>query len=242
MKHWTAFLVATNASGMATWWSSPVPFRSHLAMDYTYDVFISYRRQRNKSEWLIEHFLPLFEEYLSDSIILTCGRRPRKLFFDQTDVNPNLRQFEQRLGGIDVGANWRLALRNAIKLSCCMLGVWSPGYFLSEWCCVEWNSFARRQQLDTRVIVPISVHDGQSFPQAARDMNYLDLSSYMIVGEGFRKSEKYVTFQETLKNLADSVAHAVKSAPTFADWPVDETVAVDVPKPIELPSFAHGSK
>jgi len=44
-------------------------------MDYAYDVFISYRRSRNKSEWLIEHFLPLFEDYLRDEIIAQCKRQ-----------------------------------------------------------------------------------------------------------------------------------------------------------------------
>jgi hypothetical protein len=213
-------------------------------MAYTFDVFISYRRQRNKSEWLIEHFLPLFEEYLSDEIIAICGRPPQDIFFDQAKINPELRQFDNRLGGIEPGADWRMALADAIRQSRCMVGIWSPGYFLSEWCCVEWKSFeARHQQTQLQTIVPLSVHDGKTFPPEARKPNIVDLSDYMIVGEGFRKSEKFVTFQDHVKLFARSVANTINSAPAFSTWPVeDNTPAAAALDTISLTTFANATK
>src|SRR5262245_22805354 len=121
-------------------------------MDYTYDVFISYRRSRNRSEWLIDHFLPIFDEYLRNEIIEQCARSPRKIFFDQAEINPALRQFEDT-SGIEPGVQWRTALGVAIQQSCCMVGVWSPDYFYSKWCLAEWESFRMREKRTNLVTI-----------------------------------------------------------------------------------------
>jgi hypothetical protein len=212
------------------------------AVDYTYDVFISYNRQRNKSEWLIDHFLPLFEEYLSDEIISQVRRQPRKIFLDQAEVNPSLRQFEQRVTGIEPGAVWQDVLRKAIARSCCMLAVWSPGYFMSKWCLEEWTIFTKREkETQTIAIIPLSVHDGVAFPEEARARNIVDLSDYMIVGEAFRKNQRFVQFQDTLKALAHAVAAAIRNAAPYT--PHSNSASVEVPevpepKPIGLTTFA----
>jgi hypothetical protein len=208
-------------------------------MDYTYDIFISYRRSRCKSEWLIEHFLPLFEEYLANEIMAQCQRLPRKIFFDQAEINPALRHFEESVNGIEPGANWRLALHDAIQQSCCMVGVWSPDYFFSEWCLAEWKTFKVRQLKTNRItVVPFSVHDGTTFPAEARGANIVDLNDYMIVGEGFRKTEQYVAFQQALKNFARNVAAIIKQSPPFESWTGPELVTPPVAPPIGLTTLA----
>jgi len=208
-------------------------------MDYSYDIFISYRRSRNKSEWLMEHFLPLFQDYLNDEIIDQCGREARKIFLDQTEVVAELRQFEEGIHGIEPGLPWRTALSRAICESRCMVGLWSPDYFFSEWCQIEWKSFeARRQKTNRATIVPISIHDGKSFPAEAQSLQMINLNDYLIVGEGFRKSEKYVDFQDKLKNLAKRVAGTVKQAPPFEQWTVITLQPPPAPPTIGLTTLA----
>jgi len=209
-------------------------------MAYEYDVFISYRRQRLKTEWLVDTFLPLFEDNLSNEIPVVLNRPMGKIFFDQKDVNLDLRQFDS-VSGIEPGADWQTSLREAIKRSACMLGVWSPPYFYSSWCNVEWKSFQKRQQLTSRrAIVPISIHDGANFPQAARDHQWIDLSDYTFVGEGFSKTTPYVDLQRQVRALARAVAQAIEGAPDFQDWPIEDAVATKAPV-IGLTSFANGN-
>jgi hypothetical protein len=210
-------------------------------MDYIYDVFISYKRQRTKSEWLIEHFLPLFRDHLEEEIAEACGRRLRRIFFDQAEIATELRQLVEGVNGIEPGEDWRDALREAIRGSACMVGLWSPLYFLSEWCCIEWKSFeGRSRQGNARTIIPISVHPSTKNRPEARDYQLVDLSEYVILGRGFKDNERYVHFQDALRLLARTVAAAVKLAPPFTTWPI--ATAVPAPaEPIPVPTFGQAS-
>jgi hypothetical protein len=210
-------------------------------MAYEYDVFISYRRQRLKTEWLVDMFLPLFEEYLGDEIAERMQRPLGRIFFDQREIDPALREFDN-LRGIEPGANWQASLRQAIKTSTCMLGVWSPTYFFSDWCNVEWRSFLRRQELtQLQTIVPISIRGGSGFPADARLQQRIDLSNYNFIGEGFRRTELFVELQRHVRSLATAVARTIELAPAYQDWPIVDVAAPPAP-PIEMTSFAHGSQ
>jgi hypothetical protein len=77
--------------------------------------------------------------------------------------------------------------------------------------------------------VGVSVHDGKSFPQEAKAIQYMDLSPYKIIGAGFTTTPMYVDFQQKVMELAHYVAKAVSAAPAFTDWPVTEAPAPDRP-------------
>src|SRR5271165_7140485 len=114
-------------------------------MPYQYDIFISYHRQKFQDEWLIEHFLDRFEFLVTEEIAGLCGRPSSGIFFDQREVNPAIRTGTFRSGRrIEPGDNWRKELETAIKTSRCLVGLWSPMYFLSRWCRTEWRSFEKR--------------------------------------------------------------------------------------------------
>lgn len=196
-------------------------------MAYMYDVFISYKRDPVHDGWLEQHFVPLFTSWVRQEIAAKCGRPPAKIFFDQTEVSPQFLKFEQTgVLGIEPGQEWQQALSNAIKTSRCMLGLWSPLYFYSNWCLVEWESFNLRAQA---LVKPISIHDGESFPVHARAIQGIpDFAPYVNIGGGYRETPRYVEFQDQIRNLARTVALAVRDAPSFAEFPIFQPPAPKV--------------
>src|ERR1043165_8587808 len=118
-------------------------------MAYQHDLFISYRRDPITVDWMCEHFLPFLISYLQDAMWTECKRDLSKIFIDQTGNNVELIKKladDQRtyISGVDPGADWDTQIRAAIKASRCMLGIWTPGYFQSRWCNIEWKSFEKR--------------------------------------------------------------------------------------------------
>jgi hypothetical protein len=210
-------------------------------MPYEYDIFISYHRQKFQDEWLTEHFLERFEYLVSEEIAGLCGRVSSGIFFDQREVNATIRTGTFRSGrGIEPGDNWRKALETAIKTSRCLVGLWSPMYFLSRWCRTEWRSFENRPKTP---FVPLSVYDGKYFPVEAQAYQKIDLSDFVQVGKGLKDGEKSGEFQARVKLLAEAVALKVKDAPPFADWPVVQDPAPDPPDPtIPLTSLADAAR
>lgn len=201
-------------------------------MPYTHDIFISYKRDQFKDSWLNESFVPMFMYYVHEQIAATCGRPTQGIFFDQTAVSNDQRRLDAK--GLEPGDDWRNALRRAIKTSRCVVCLWSPLYFYSEWCKVEWSSFHQRA-LNTgrRLVVPMSVHDGLSFPDAAQALQAPDFSSFVRIGDGFKKTEAYQVFQERMQAFAITVAECVHNAPEFDDFPLAE--AGPAPASVEPP-------
>jgi hypothetical protein len=202
-------------------------------MPYQYDIFLSYRRSPLRSEWLTEHFVPLFWDIVREEIAAETGRAPAGIFFDQSDLSEETRKFDQY--GIEPGENWRNKLRGAIKSSRCMVALWSPLYFHSEWCLIEWKSFAERHRSSEHpdLLVPISVHDGDRFPSDAQAAQYIKFGDFVFVGPGYKKTEDYIEFQKQLRNLATRVARVVAGAPPWEDWSLYE--AVHTPAEVVIP-------
>ncbi len=183
-------------------------------MPYVHDVFISYKRDPIQDEWLATHFIPLFLHSVRQAVAAECRRAPGGIFFDQTELSSEARRFDQ--GGIEPGQVWRDALANAIQVSRCMVALWSPLYFYSEWCLIEWHSFRERSVATGRpVVVPISVHDGEAFPLDAQAIQGPDFSDYVIIGAGFKETKLYPEFQRAIRTFATAVARCVRQAPEF---------------------------
>src|SRR6266481_7597971 len=87
-------------------------------MSYEFDVFLSYRNEKPSGTWVHDHFLPYFRPALAEALV-----RPAEIFVDRT--------------GIHSGQKWPARLKQALAHSRCLIGVWSPMYFRSEWCQCE---------------------------------------------------------------------------------------------------------
>ena len=119
--------------------------------DYQHNVFISYKRDPIQDAWLRDHFVRLFSAAVREEIAGACGRLPAGIFFDQAVISDENRQFD--LNGIDPGQQWRDALADALKSSRCLVALWSPLYFFSEWCKTEWTTFRKRSDQLRRDLV-----------------------------------------------------------------------------------------
>ncbi len=193
-------------------------------MAYQHDIFISYKRDYIGDRWLLEQFLPHFQRYVINDIIAHCRRDPVGIFFDRSELSPAALRF--RRGGIEPGEDWRQKLETALAASRCLLALCTPEYFRSDWCSIEWETFAQRARSTNRtVIVPVSIHDGLSFPKHALDLQLADLTEFWMDGLNHDHS-RYTTFQLEVKRLADRVARVVATAPDYADWRTATTAVV----------------
>jgi hypothetical protein len=177
--------------------------------DYKFDVFVSVKNDEVFGQWLRDHFLPLFESYLKNDVIVECHRPIKGIFYYKKSLQP--------------GDPWPDELREAIRESRVAVALCSPEYFYSKWCLTEFHSFLERgRNANAKVVIPASVHDGEAFPEEARNIQAADFSSYVIVGPGFAETKRYTEFQEHLKEFSKRVAKLVHDAPNFAAWPVVE--------------------
>jgi hypothetical protein len=170
---------------------------------YVYEVFLSYRRGVVHSQWLVEHFVPLFKDRLRDEIAEQCDRDAGELFLDVNEVQP----------GMSIGNK----VVDGLKTARCLVALLSPSYFRSPWCLVEWDSFRARGQ---GLIVPTILSQGATVKRAVGDTMWADFSDYTIIGEGFKKTERYVAFQDEIKRLAKVVAAVIAGAPPWSDFSV----------------------
>ena len=175
-------------------------------MDYEYDVFLSVKSGGIYEAWLTEHFLPLFESYLKEDVIAECGSWSGYFYYREN---------------IGTGEQWKESLKKGIKASRCVVALCSPSYFKADYCLLEWMSFSERARLTNKdLIIPVAIHDGDSFPLYAQDIQSDDLGDFVIEGEGFKKTELYPDFQKKLKALSRKVAKKVKDAPKFKNWDI----------------------
>ena len=187
--------------------------------DYVYDVFVSYRREPPGEElltpWLME-VVKRVRRWLG----MCLGGVEARVFFDTQVLGP--------------GSRWQTELGRAIRTSKCLLPIWSPEYFNSQWCVAEWQSFVDREQLldpPARLIVPITIHDGQSFPPEAQQVTHLDLCGYAGTTGGFWETRRAGELDIMLYDFSPRLADIVRNAPPYRpDWPV-RTPPSDPPEP-----------
>jgi hypothetical protein len=188
-------------------------------MGYEYDVFLSYLHEKPSGTWVVQHFLPYFQHQLGNALA-----RRAALFIDRT--------------GIHLGQKWPARLKQALGHSRCLVGIWSPLYFQSEWCLCECAVMRHREtklgfgtaENTEGLIVGVRVNDGIHFPEYARESQSADMEKYFFDEHGFSQSPLYVDFQKQIAELAREVARVVNNAPPWADewvspaW-IDEVVA-----------------
>ena len=176
-------------------------------MSYEHDVFLSYSHQFK--EWVEECFLPEFRHLLCEAL----NRPDSTVFFDRD--------------GIHAGDAWPERLKRALATSRCLVSVWSPLYFHSDRRMRELSiMLCRENQLGYRtlerpdgLILPVRVNDGKYFPTYAAGIQWFDCERFARSPGVFKKSEKYLEFQDQMTTWIEQVAAAVNNAPAWnAEW------------------------
>lgn len=182
-----------------------------MAEDYVYDVFVSYRHKPPVLDWIRNHFFPLLEQWLPNAMPVEHETR---IFVDWDEI--------------EIGAEWPAKLRQALKQSRCVLAVWAPEYFRSEWCLAEWQTIRERERLlglgterqPEGLIYPVIFFDGEHFPQEARNTQSRDLRQWNVPHSVFRETADYVHFDRQVQLLVEDLAKMIQRAPAWQDWPV----------------------
>jgi hypothetical protein len=198
-----------------------------LNSDYAFDVFLSYLHERPCGPWVNDHFLPYFSPQLSNAL----GGRKVSIFYDRT--------------GIHSGEKWPARLKHALAHSRCLVSIWSPQYFHSEWCAYE-SAIIRHRELElgygtperpNGLIVGVKVNDGIHFPAYAKDTHRADFEPYFFDGPGFTLTALHVDFQRAIVPLTIDVARVIQNAPLWSaewlmpKWTDDVMARVQMPGP-----------
>ncbi len=177
-------------------------------MVYEYDVFLSYTTEYPFGTWVHETFLPLFKPYLKNAI-----NREVNIFIDKQEISSGDAIPER--------------IKRALSHSKCMVAMWSPSFFHSKWCMSECAIMLHRENKlgyrtiknPTGLVIPVNVFDGDNFPEFTKNIKWLDCKNFTRVGEGFKKTERYVDFQDLLIRWVDDVANSIKNAPHWSvEW------------------------
>jgi hypothetical protein len=73
-----------------------------------------------------------------------------------------------------------------------------------------------------KVIIPVTIRDGEAFPEEAKNIQAANFADFVIIGQGFKETKRYSEFQEALKAFSERVAQLVSEAPAFQPWPIFE--------------------
>ena len=176
-------------------------------MPYQYDAFFSYKRDRESDAW---------HERVKSKLEFWVKQQPGfgtnvKFFFDSEEIQTGMR--------------WRQKLASALKVSKCIICVWSPLYFKSKWCLSEWKTFVERERMrNCELVVPASFFDGETFPPEAKARQFMNFSNFSSTMPRFWDTESAVRFEEELlKPFAQNIARMIRSAPPYYDdFPVVE--------------------
>ena len=165
-------------------------------MAYLYDVFFSYKRDAESDAW---------HRRVRDKLCFWTSHevgRTVQIFFDDRDI--------------PTGARWSDELAVALQGSRCLLCVWSPLYFQSDWCVSEWQSFLRRERrVGKPLIISASYCDGESFPPEALTRQFLKFNDYASTMPRFWDTDAAVHFEPLLKRLAKDLAARIRDSPPY---------------------------
>ena len=184
-------------------------------MGYKNDVFISYNHRYQS--WLQDSFLKLFEQYLSETVNYDV-----KIFVDYHKIQ----------GGDD----WNKRIKNELIHSRCLVSIYSPAYFRSEWCVKEFAIMDFRQkecgfrtlQNPNGLVIPINIFDGEHFPEYATEIQYEDFRDFNW--DNIKNTELYLPFQRKLAGWVKNVANAIQLAPIWnQNWILDESKWIEHP-------------
>jgi hypothetical protein len=197
-----------------------------MSEDYIYDVFISYRRQPPVLDWVRNHFHPLVEQWLPNSLPPDWQVR---VFIDEKSI--------------ETGSAWPEHLKQALRGSRCLLPIWSPDYFRSAWCVAEWQSMREREKIlgyrtnqnPTGLIYPVRFADGDFYPTEAKLTQQKDFRSWNTPHPIFRETRGFVDFDQAVQVVCGEIAAMLQKAPPWSDqWPV-VTPAVSAEVKLVLP-------
>ena len=196
-----------------------------MPQDYAYDIFISYRHKGPAYSWVTEYFQPLLEQWLPECMPVEYNV---KIFIDSQ---------------IETGAEWPAKLRQALKMSRCLLPILSPEYFRSKWCQAELQTMRKREQIlglrteenSSGLIYAVVFASPDLLTTEVQNIKWKDMSDWATTYSEFRNSKKFESFEREMKLVCKELPKMIQRAPAWQDWPV-----VTPPEPLQRVPVALG--
>jgi hypothetical protein len=176
-------------------------------VDYTHDIFISYRRDPEVVLWINEHLVPLLRTHVGYEL-----PNPPDIYTDQR---------------LESGATWPVELGTELAQSKVLISLWSGNYLHSQWCTLELSHMVAREKEEQRrtpkhpfgIVLFIIVIDGENIPHELQAIQKVEIQNFFFV-RMLRTSLTAEKLEETLKKSAPGIALAIQNAPQFkANWP-----------------------
>ena len=178
-------------------------------MSYRHDIFISYKRDPETYRWIKNHFEPL----LALRVGLELGRKAEIFIDDQ----------------LEVGATWPIDLGVQLGCSRILVPLFTRTYFSSKWCGMELRlMLSRESSLGYRagsnslgLIVPATIHDGDSFPSQISHIQRFSIQQCFNVRMAV-DSPRAAELDDILTRNAPAFANAISHAPPWQNNWQDE--------------------
>lgn len=182
--------------------------------DYEFDVFLSYRRGQQLApggewpldrdgEWVHRVFFPEFRHWLDQEY------PSARIAFDRD---------------LPLGVPWKATLQGWLCRSKCLVAVWNPLYFRSQFCRSEFHSMLDRQEKHSPkdgdapgLVLPAVYADGKWFDDRAKGLQYSkNFSKFSRYAQPIRQDEvAHAEFAMAMQEFCAWVAQAIDAAPRF---------------------------
>ncbi len=195
-----------------------------MADGYKYDVFVSAASKSPVEPWVDNHFLGMLRVHLSNEM----SSEPKVFWYKEQAT----------------GTKWEENLKNVLPRSRILVAILSPHYFRSNWCVAEFQSVAEREQqlglgnvhYPEGLIYPVLFSDGDCFSEVDRVRIWKDLSKWRYHWPQFRDSQKYLEFDEAMRDVGRELKSQIDSVPPWrADFPVIANPTVLPESTMKLP-------
>ena len=181
-----------------------------MADDYEWDFFLSYKRGGDVEEWVRNHFKPRLERSLENEL-----HDKKKIFIDTSTRT---------------GTKWPQNIKKALKNSKILISIWSPPYFLSDWCDAEWRSMRKREEQvgltseerPEGLVYPVAFSDGEYFPESAKNVQQFCLRDFYYPYPCFKDAPIYMSFCDKVRDIAIELGQMLESVPPWQEWDLEE--------------------
>ena len=157
------------------------------------DVFISYPLSGIARDWVTIELVPLFSKWLSEKL-----GRDATVWYDRK---------------MEGGTDWQSEIDKKIAKAQTAILIISRRTVVSDHLKQEMERLLERLPADH--VFPIQVDNVKPMDiPAIGSLQWWDFSDTVYVGESFGKSERYIEFQDRVRELASNVAEAIESRQT----------------------------
>lgn len=202
------------------------------AVDYSFDIFISYAHEENLKYWVQQFFSPELKSGISNHLNRKVAPR---IFLDRWEIRS--------------GDEWRKRLGSALSDSIYFIPILTADYFRSRWCRVELDAFLRRERKlglvgrngEGGLVFPVQWVKFEVPSRQLSAKQLVDMSQWSVSAPAFKQSHDYLNFQRAVRDFSRRFCDRegyLQKPPVKAPLPIRRQSAnVRPPRTMKKPGF-----